>query len=102
MILLDEPTSHLDINQQVEILSLLQRMNREGGLTILAVFHDLNLAAQFCDLMILMQKGKAYRVGKPEDVLTVDSIKSLRNPCSNQKTPCYRPASGFFADPERG
>ena len=56
MILLDEPTSHLDINQQVEILSLLQRMNREGGLTILAVFHDLNLAAQFCDLMILMQR----------------------------------------------
>jgi iron complex transport system ATP-binding protein len=77
LILLDEPTSHLDINQQVEILSLLQRMNREGGLTILAVFHDLNLAAQFCDLMILMQKGKAYRVGKPEDVLTVDSIKEV-------------------------
>jgi len=77
LILLDEPTSHLDINQQVEILSLLQRMNREGGLTVLAVFHDLNLAAQFCDLMILLQRGKAYRVGKPEEVLTAGSIEEV-------------------------
>lgn len=77
LILLDEPTSHLDINQQVEILGLLQRMNRESGLTILAVFHDLNLAAQFCDLLILMQRGKAYRAGKPEEILTAESIKEV-------------------------
>jgi len=77
LILLDEPTSHLDINQQVEILSLLQRLNREGGLTVLAVFHDLNLAAQFCDLMILMHGGKAYRVGKPDEVLTAENIEEV-------------------------
>lgn len=77
LILLDEPTSHLDINQQVEILGLLQRMNRGSGLTILAVFHDLNLAAQFCDLMILMQRGKAFRAGKPEEILTAESIKEV-------------------------
>lgn len=77
LILLDEPTSHLDINQQVEILGLLQRMNKESGLTILAVFHDLNLAAQYCDRMVLMQRGQAYQVGKPEDVLTADNIKEV-------------------------
>lgn len=77
IILLDEPTSHLDINHQVEILSLLKRLNREKGLTIIAVFHDLNLAAQYCDSLILMKKGSIYTVGEPAEVLTADNIKDV-------------------------
>lgn len=77
IILLDEPTSHLDINHQVEILSLLKRLNRENNLTIISVFHDLNLAAQYCDSLILMKDGRIFTVGKPAAVLTVDKIKEV-------------------------
>lgn len=77
IILLDEPTSHLDINHQVEILSLLQRLNRENNLTIISVFHDLNLAAQYCDSLILMKKGAVFTVGEPQSVLTSGNIKEV-------------------------
>ncbi|MBP7332444.1 MAG: putative siderophore transport system ATP-binding protein YusV [Firmicutes bacterium ADurb.Bin373] len=77
IILLDEPTSHLDINHQVEILSLLQRLNRENNLTIISVFHDLNLAAQYCDSLILMKKGAVFTVGEPAAVLTSGNIKEV-------------------------
>ncbi len=77
IILLDEPTSHLDINHQVEILSLLRRLNRENNLTIISVFHDLNLAAQYCDNLILMKKGAVYTVGEPEAALTAGNIKEV-------------------------
>lgn len=77
IILLDEPTSHLDINHQVEILSLLRRLNRESGVTIVAVFHDLNLAAQYCDNLILMKEGQVFTMGGPEEVLTSENIKEV-------------------------
>ncbi|MDD4767161.1 MAG: heme ABC transporter ATP-binding protein [Desulfotomaculaceae bacterium] len=77
IILLDEPTSHLDINHQVEILSLLQQLNRENNLTIISVFHDLNQAAQYCDSIILMEKGAVFTVGKPAEVLTAGNIKEV-------------------------
>lgn len=77
IILLDEPTSHLDINHQIEILSLLKRLNRENNLTIIAVFHDLNLAAQYCDSLVLMKSGNIFTLGEPEEVLTADSIKEV-------------------------
>ncbi|MDD4238415.1 MAG: heme ABC transporter ATP-binding protein [Desulfotomaculaceae bacterium] len=77
IILLDEPTSHLDINHQVEILNLLRRLNREENATVVVVFHDLNLAAQYCDSLLLMQKGRIYILGKPEKVLTADNIKEV-------------------------
>lgn len=77
IILLDEPTSHLDINHQVEILNLLRRLNREQHLTVVVVFHDLNLAAQYCDSLLLMQQGRICIMGKPEKVLTADNIKEV-------------------------
>jgi iron complex transport system ATP-binding protein len=77
IILLDEPTSHLDINHQIEILSLLKRLNMENNLTIIAVFHDLNLAAQYCDSIILMKSGSIFTVGEPAEVLTADNIKEV-------------------------
>jgi len=77
VLLLDEPTSHLDINHQMEIMELLQRLNQEQKLTILAVFHDLNLAAQYCDQLILLHQGKIYALGKPAEVLIKKNIQEV-------------------------
>ncbi len=77
IILLDEPTSHLDINHQMEILELLKRLNKESGVTVVTVFHDLNLAAQYCQRLVLMQGGQVFALGRPEDVLTAANIKEV-------------------------
>jgi iron complex transport system ATP-binding protein len=77
LLLLDEPTAHLDINHQLEILGFLQHLNRERRLTVISVFHDLDMAARHCDLLILMNEGKIYSIGKPEEVLTAENIKNV-------------------------
>ncbi len=77
IILLDEPTSHLDINHQIEILGLLKRLNKENGVTVVSVFHDLNLAAEYCQRLILMQGGRVFDLGRPETVLTAANIKEV-------------------------
>lgn len=68
--LLDEPTAHLDINHQVETLSFISRLVRERDLAALSIFHDLNLAAQYCDELILLRAGQILAKGSPEEVLT--------------------------------
>jgi iron complex transport system ATP-binding protein len=90
MILLDEPTSNLDIHHQVEFLDLVLSLNRERGLTILMASHDLNLASEYCDRLILLQNGKIYKMGLPEEVMTRENIERVygckvwvdRNPVS--------------------
>lgn len=77
LILLDEPTSHLDINHQLEVLELLKKLSRQEKLTVICVFHDLNLAAQYCDRLILMKGGRIFALGSPEDVLTPQNIRSV-------------------------
>ena len=57
LLLLDEPTSHLDVNQTLEICTLLQTLIRTKGLTVLGVFHDLNLAARYCQHLIMIEGG---------------------------------------------
>ncbi len=79
LLLLDEPTSHLDITHQVKILNLLQELNDETGLTVLMVIHDLNLASEYCDQLILFNEGKVFTQGKPEEVLTFDTIEQVYN-----------------------
>lgn len=74
VLLLDEPTSHLDINYQVEILDLLSRLNREKGLTVIAVMHDLNLAAQHFNRFMLLSEGKILTLGNAEEVLTTGNL----------------------------
>ncbi|QSZ67108.1 heme ABC transporter ATP-binding protein [Methanofollis aquaemaris] len=74
-LLLDEPTSHLDINHQIEILSIIRSLT--PGVTVIAVFHDLNLAAYFCDRLILMEKAKIVAVGTPAEVLTDAHIRQV-------------------------
>jgi len=75
ILLLDEPTSHLDINYQIEILDLIKTLSKE--LAVIAVFHDLNLAARYCDELILLDKGKIFASGKPEEVITPKNIESV-------------------------
>jgi len=69
LLVLDEPTAHLDLRYQVETAALLRRLNRERGMTILLVSHDLNLAAELCDRLLLLRAGEVARVGAPVDVL---------------------------------
>lgn len=69
-ILLDEPTNHLDIRHQLEVLALLRRLR----LTTIVALHDLNLAAMFCEHLVLLQDGRVNCAGRPEEVLTRDRI----------------------------
>jgi iron complex transport system ATP-binding protein len=75
--LLDEPTANLDINHQVEILNLVKSLCREQGLTVIIALHDLNLAAQYCDWMVMLNGGKVYAEGTPLDILTAPNIKKV-------------------------
>lgn len=76
LLLLDEPTTHLDINHQLQILDLLKELNR-GGLTIIAVFHDLNLAARYCKRLVLLNCGRIDVVGKAQEVLLPEIIRRV-------------------------
>jgi iron complex transport system ATP-binding protein len=70
LLLLDEPTAHLDISHQVEMLELLAGINREKGLTILAAMHDLNLASAYFQRLVLLKGGAVVADGSPQHVLT--------------------------------
>ena len=77
VLLLDEPTSQLDISFQFEIMDLIKSLNREQGMTILAVLHDLNIAAQYCDRLILIGQGGVQADGPPDEVITADNIRRV-------------------------
>jgi len=79
VLLLDEPTSHLDINHQTEILDLMKKLSMENQLTVVMVLHDLNLAAQYCDYLILLSGGKVFAIGPPKEVITAANIKTVYN-----------------------
>ncbi|HEX3019435.1 MAG TPA: ABC transporter ATP-binding protein [Chitinispirillaceae bacterium] len=74
ILLLDEPTANLDIKHQLKILGLVRKLIDAHALTALMVIHDLNLAARFCNKLILLHNGKVHAVGSAEDVLTSKNI----------------------------
>jgi iron complex transport system ATP-binding protein len=74
VLLLDEPTNHLDIAHQLSLLDLIRSLNRQAGMTVLAVFHDLNLASEYCDRLLLLDCGRVDVEGSPQDVLTANRI----------------------------
>jgi iron complex transport system ATP-binding protein len=76
VLLLDEPTSHLDLSHQSDILSLMRSLAASGS-TIIGVFHDLNLAAHYCDRLIMMQNGQIVADGTPALVLTHEKIREV-------------------------
>jgi iron complex transport system ATP-binding protein len=77
LLLLDEPTAFLDIKHQVEVYDLLKHLSREQQLTVVAILHDLNLAALYCDRVALLKAGKVFAQGTPEQVLTYVNIKAV-------------------------
>lgn len=77
LLLLDEPTTYLDLAHQIEILALLRDLNRNYGRTIVMVLHDLNQAAQYADHLVSIVKGKIYEEGPPEKVFTKNMIQDV-------------------------
>ncbi len=70
IILLDEPTAHLDLHYEIEIFQILKLLNKQDQLTILAVSHNLNLIAEFCRTLIVLDRGKCREIGSPAEILT--------------------------------
>ena len=77
LLLLDEPTTFLDVSHQVEVLDLLTDLNRTRGTTIVMVLHDLNLAARYADQLVAMAGGRLHVSGRPEDVLTEETVRHV-------------------------
>jgi iron complex transport system ATP-binding protein len=77
LLLLDEPTSHLDIMHQVQILNLIQKLGHNMGITVLMIIHDLNLAGEYCDFLVMMDNGKMHIKGTPNEVLTYQNIEDV-------------------------
>ncbi len=77
VLLLDEPTAFLDIKHQVEVYDLVKTLSRQNSLTVVAILHDLNLAALYCDRLALLKSGRLFCLGTPEQVLTYTNIKTV-------------------------
>lgn len=75
LLLLDEPTSQLDINHTVEVLDLLRRLNRGQALTVVCISHDLNAAALYAERLMLMADGRILAHGTPDEIITEDNIR---------------------------
>lgn len=74
LLLLDEPTSALDIGHQQEVLELVDKLRRDSGLTVIATMHDLSIAGEYAERMVLMADGRLAAVGAPRDVLTAELL----------------------------
>ncbi len=76
-LLLDEPTVYLDISGQLEMMDLVSRLNREQALTVIAVLHDINLAARYCDRIALLNQGSLEAIGTPDEVINSETILNV-------------------------
>jgi iron complex transport system ATP-binding protein len=77
LLLLDEPTTHLDLAHQIDVLDLVTRLHREAGRTVVMVLHELNLAARYAGRLIAMREGRVVAHGAPADVLTEDLVRTV-------------------------
>jgi len=77
VLLLDEPTSNLDIKHQLEVMKHVQRIVKSKGLLALIAIHDLNLASQYSDEIVMLSDGRVFAQGKPQDVLSKENIRSI-------------------------
>ncbi|WP_329247448.1 ABC transporter ATP-binding protein [Actinoallomurus sp. NBC_01490] len=77
LLLLDEPTTFLDIAHQVEVLDLIRQLNHERGRTVVAVLHDLNQAARYADHLVAMKAGRIIAQGPPRDVVTAELVQEV-------------------------
>ncbi len=103
VLFLDEPTSFLDINYQIEMMELLNKLRRDQGLTVVMVVHDLNLASHYCDSILILKEGAIYAAGHPARVLSSDLIQEVYG-CRVQveyRSPDARPTIVFNTDRRR-
>src|SRR5215472_4061875 len=99
LLLLDEPTLHLDIGAQVDLLETLRRLVAENRYTVVVVTHELNLAAEYATQVVLLQRGKCLRVGSPASVYQRDLLEQVfQAPLSVELTTAGRPRVTLFAD----
>jgi len=77
ILLLDEPTSNLDIRHQVEVTRILRDLSRKNNILVIMISHDINIASKYSDKMIMMHKGKIFSVGEPHDVITEKNLKAV-------------------------
>lgn len=88
MLLLDEPTNHLDVQHQHQLLALTCQSAIQHQLTLVASFHDLNLAASYCDKLLLLERGRFIMLSTPTEVLTSDLLERIyQRPCVVDKNP---------------
>lgn len=107
ILLLDEPTSHLDINFQIEFMNLFMKLNREEGKTVIGVFHDINLALQNDSLIMLLKDGSIFGFGRAEEVINRQNLRSVfhsdvfvgKNPVTQKiyVSPVFDPGYGVQA-----
>ena len=76
-LLLDEPTTFLDLAYQIEVMDLLAQLNQRQGTSIVVVLHDLNQAARYADTLVIMKAGRIYAQGEPQEVMTSDNLKEV-------------------------
>ena len=77
ILLLDEPTSNLDIRHQLEVMEIMKNIVKDRGISAIMALHDLNLASRYADRIIMMKEGKIFAAGNPASVLTVENIKQV-------------------------
>ncbi|MCK4949479.1 MAG: ABC transporter ATP-binding protein [Thermoplasmata archaeon] len=77
VLLLDEPTSHLDLGYQLQIMDMIEGLAGERNLIVVAIFHDLNMAVRYCENVVLLNEGKVEEVGGTLDVLTNENIERV-------------------------
>ncbi len=99
LLLLDEPTLHLDIGAQVDLLHNLRRLAAENRYTVVVVTHELNLAGEYADQVVLLQKGKCLRVGPPASVFQRELLEQVfQAPLSVEMTSSGRPRVTLFSN----
>jgi len=76
-LLLDEPTTYLDIAHQLELMELIRQLNKEQGVTVIMVLHDLNQAARYCDRIVAVKQGAVVREGRPVDIFRVEFFRDV-------------------------
>jgi iron complex transport system ATP-binding protein len=88
LLLMDEPTAHLDISHKIRVLDLIDSLSVTAGLSILVILHDLNLASGYCNRVLMLEKGEIRAAGTPEEVLTRRTIEEVyRTPVRVGKDP---------------
>jgi len=99
LLLLDEPTLHLDIGAQVDLLESLRHLAAQNRYTVIVVTHELNLAGEYADQVVLLQRGKCLRVGSPATVLQREILEQVfQAPLSVEMTPSGRPRVTLFSN----